>query len=127
MRRRIILVIKKWFQNVYRRVFRSCLEGVFKDCYDLLFGETIQKLAHPDHIGALRDFLCRIQQVDRVEIDAAKQSSFGCIRTRYVELHRQIEYFNPHIRVVIAASKGPFTCIAANVKEQFRLFSKDDF
>lgn len=37
MGRRVILVIKKWFQNVQRGVFRRCVARIFQDLNDLFF------------------------------------------------------------------------------------------
>ena len=41
-----------------------------QDRDDLLFGEAIQQLAHPDQFIALRQGVCRVQQIDWMAADA---------------------------------------------------------
>ena len=113
------LTVPQSFHNEHPRIWAHRSLGSAKDAHNLLLGETVKELRHPDgiYVVVLRlwQFHRLVEQIYSDAIDTLGAGLTGHIAAHHLDLLRQIDDCNVYIRLVLHTFQGPFAGIAAYI------------
>ncbi|MNL57801.1 hypothetical protein D3C87_1813900 [compost metagenome] len=96
----------------------------FQNTDDLCIRKAVQELAHPDDVVSFRQAQAVVQYIMVIILYTTFKP--GCINVlfRHGQLARQVYNAHFHLRIILQALQGPFTGIATDVQNFFRIGSK---